>query len=133
MVLAHFGVAVFIVGVTMVSGFETETDVRMEIGDTASVAGYTFRLEAVTHIRGPNYNASRATVTAFYILCLNVVGLGIGITGAGWAIDQFREAGTAQPYTASVLVFTAISALAIPAFVLAGRWTKRDVARNAGG
>jgi cytochrome c-type biogenesis protein CcmF len=64
MVLAHFGVAVFIVGVTMVSGFETETDVRMEIGDTASVAGYTFRLEAVTPIRGPNYNASRATVTA---------------------------------------------------------------------
>ena len=64
MVLAHFGVAVFIVGVTMVSGFQTETDVRMEVGDTASVAGYTFRLEAVTPIRGPNYNASRATVTA---------------------------------------------------------------------
>jgi cytochrome c-type biogenesis protein CcmF len=64
MVLAHFGVAVFIVGVTMVNGFETETDVRMEVGDTASVAGYTFRLDAVTPIRGPNYNASRATVTA---------------------------------------------------------------------
>ena len=64
MVLAHFGVAVFIVGVTMVNGFETETDVRMEVGDTASVAGYTFRLESVTPIRGPNYNASRATVTA---------------------------------------------------------------------
>jgi cytochrome c-type biogenesis protein CcmF len=64
MVLAHFGVAVFIVGVTMVSGFETESDVRMEVGDTASVAGYTFRLESVTPIRGPNYNASRAKVTA---------------------------------------------------------------------
>jgi cytochrome c-type biogenesis protein CcmF len=51
MVLAHFGVAVFIVGVTMVSGFETESDVRMEVGDTASVAGYTFRLESVTDPR----------------------------------------------------------------------------------
>ncbi len=64
MVLAHFGVAVFIVGVTMVSGFETESDVRMEVGDVASVAGYTFRLDSVTPIRGPNYNASRASVTA---------------------------------------------------------------------
>ena len=64
MVLAHFGVAVFIVGVTVVSGFESESDVRMEVGDTATVAGYTFRLDSVTPIRGPNYNASRAAVTA---------------------------------------------------------------------
>jgi cytochrome c-type biogenesis protein CcmF len=64
MVLAHFGVAVFIVGVTVVSGFESESDVRMEVGDTATVAGYTFRMERVTPIQGPNYNASRATVVA---------------------------------------------------------------------
>ena len=64
MLLAHFGVAVFIVGVTMVSGFQSETDVRMEVGDTASVAGFTFRLDDVTQVRGPNYNASRAVVTA---------------------------------------------------------------------
>ena len=36
MLLAHFGVAVFIVGVTMVSGFSTESDVRMEVGDTTA-------------------------------------------------------------------------------------------------
>ena len=75
-------------------------------------------------------DGARATVTAFYILCLNVIGLGIGNTGAGWAIDHFRNAGVAQPYTASVMVFIGISALAIPAFFLAGRWSKRDVERN---
>ena len=63
MLLAHFGVSVFIVGVTMVSGFQSETDVRMEVGDTASVAGFTFRLDGVTQVPGPNYTASRAAVS----------------------------------------------------------------------
>jgi len=63
MLLAHFGVAVFIVGVTMVSGFQSETDVRMEVGDTASVAGFTFRLDGVKQVPGPNYTASRAEVS----------------------------------------------------------------------
>ncbi len=63
MLLAHFGVAVFIVGVTVVSGFQSESDVRMETGDTARVSGYDMRLDKVEEIRGPNYVASRATVT----------------------------------------------------------------------
>ena len=63
MLLAHFGVAVFIVGVTVVSGFQSENDVRMEQGDTATVAGYTLRLENVAEVRGPNYVASRATLS----------------------------------------------------------------------
>lgn len=71
-------------------------------------------------------SSGRGTVTAFYILCLNVVGLGIGITGAGWAIDLFRGAGVAQPYTWTLVTFTVLSLIAIPAFFLAGRWFKRD-------
>ncbi|MBC7436173.1 MAG: heme lyase CcmF/NrfE family subunit [Bdellovibrionales bacterium] len=62
MLLAHVGVAVFIVGVTVVSSFQSETDVRMEQGDTASVGGYSFRLEGVTQVRGPNYVSARATL-----------------------------------------------------------------------
>jgi len=62
MVLAHFGVAVFIVGVTVVSGFQSENDVRMEVGDTASVAGYRMRLIKIEDVRGPNYESSRATI-----------------------------------------------------------------------
>ena len=95
----------------------------MGIGVFQLAAFYGPTFSTVQDLAPPN---ARATVTAFYILCLNVIGLGIGNTGAGWAIDHFRAAGVAQPYTASVLVFIGISTLAIPSFFLAGRWSKRD-------
>ena len=57
MQLAHFGVAVFIIGVTMVKGYETERDVRMNVGDTVQVAGYEFQFEGTTESTGPNYSA----------------------------------------------------------------------------
>ncbi|MBX9812130.1 MAG: heme lyase CcmF/NrfE family subunit [Burkholderiales bacterium] len=62
MLLAHLGVAVFVVGVTLVKGYESEKDVRMEPGDTVEVGGYTFRLAGVTEVPGPNYVAVRATM-----------------------------------------------------------------------
>ncbi|MQY51406.1 heme lyase CcmF/NrfE family subunit [Rhodocyclus tenuis] len=57
MQLAHLGIAVFVVGVTMVKGYELEKDVRMDVGDTVTVAGYTFTFKGVTQVRGPNYMA----------------------------------------------------------------------------
>jgi len=63
MTLAHLGVAVFIVGVTSVKGYEVERDVKMSPGDTVSVHGYTFRFDSVGERRGPNFNAARGTVT----------------------------------------------------------------------
>ncbi len=62
MVLAHVGVGVFIVGVTTVKGYEVERDVRMEVGDTVAVGGYTFTFQGATQATGPNYRASRGTV-----------------------------------------------------------------------
>jgi len=62
MLLAHFGVAVFVVGVTLVKGYESERDVRMEAGDTVELGGYTFRLDGVRDVRGPNYVAARAQI-----------------------------------------------------------------------
>jgi len=64
MLLAHFGVAVFIVGVTMVRGYETEKDVRMKVGETVEVGGYVFRLEGLDRIQGPNYESTRGHVSA---------------------------------------------------------------------
>jgi cytochrome c-type biogenesis protein CcmF len=61
--LAHLGVAVFVFGVTLVKGYETETDVRMAVGDTVTVGGYAFRFEGVAERSGPNYSALRGTVT----------------------------------------------------------------------
>ena len=62
MLLAHTGVAVFIVGVTLVKGYETERDVRMEVGDTVAVGGHSFRFEGVSDITGPNYRGARGTL-----------------------------------------------------------------------
>ena len=54
---AHVGIAVFVVGVTMVNGYQAEKDVKMEIGDTVSVGGYTFKFNGVRQEKGPNYVA----------------------------------------------------------------------------
>jgi cytochrome c-type biogenesis protein CcmF len=61
MILAHAGVGVFVIGVTLVGGYETEQDLRMEIGSTASAGGYDFRLVELRDVQGPNYDAVRAT------------------------------------------------------------------------
>ncbi|MFO1327752.1 MAG: heme lyase CcmF/NrfE family subunit [Rubrivivax sp.] len=62
MVLAHVGVGVFIVGVTMVRGYETERDVKMKVGDAVTVGGHRFTFKGADEIKGPNYVAARGTV-----------------------------------------------------------------------
>jgi cytochrome c-type biogenesis protein CcmF len=62
MQLAHVGVAVFIVGVTLVTGYQSEQDVRMEPGQTVNAGGYTFRFQGVSSAMGPNYRAARAEI-----------------------------------------------------------------------
>jgi cytochrome c-type biogenesis protein CcmF len=60
--LAHFGIAIFIIGVTLVNGYETEKDVRMEIGSTVEMGGYTFRFTGASPVTGPNYSAMRGDI-----------------------------------------------------------------------
>ncbi|MBP6751581.1 MAG: heme lyase CcmF/NrfE family subunit [Alicycliphilus sp.] len=55
--MAHIGIAVSVIGVTMVTSYETEKDVRMGLGDTVAVGGYTFRLTGIREAEGPNYRA----------------------------------------------------------------------------
>jgi len=62
MLLAHLGVAVFVTGVTLVKGYDSERDVRMEAGDIVELGGYTFRLDGVRDVQGPNYVAARAQI-----------------------------------------------------------------------
>ncbi|MGH0031618.1 MAG: spinster family MFS transporter [Myxococcota bacterium] len=71
----------------------------------------------------------RATVVAFYILTLNLVGLGIGITLGGVLIDVLQARGVAEPYTWTLVGFTASSVLAVPFFWVAGRRFAADKAR----
>jgi cytochrome c-type biogenesis protein CcmF len=62
MLTAHLGVAVFVVGVTLVKGYESDKDLKMRAGDTVELAGYSFRLESVSPVRGPNYTAAQAKI-----------------------------------------------------------------------
>ena len=63
MLLAHAGVGVFVIGITLVKSYETERDLRMAPGDTTSLGGYSFRFEGVREVPGPNYAAARGSVT----------------------------------------------------------------------
>jgi cytochrome c-type biogenesis protein CcmF len=62
MQVAHLGVAVFIVGVTMVTGYQSEQDVRMGIGDSIHAGGFQFQFNGVTDVTGPNYVGARAEI-----------------------------------------------------------------------
>jgi cytochrome c-type biogenesis protein CcmF len=59
---AHLGMAVLVIGVTLVKGYELEKDVRIAVGDTVTLGDYSFELKRVTEVMGPNYVAKRAEV-----------------------------------------------------------------------
>ncbi|AMO38139.1 heme lyase CcmF/NrfE family subunit [Thauera humireducens] len=60
--LAHLGVGVFIIGVTLVGSLDANLDVKMQNGQRAELAGYTFTFRGVQDADGPNYDAARATI-----------------------------------------------------------------------
>lgn len=68
----------------------------------------------------------RATVVAFYILLLNLIGLGVGITAGGIVIDAMMARGVAEPYTWTLLAFTIVSLGAAPLYYWAGRRYQSD-------
>jgi len=63
MQVAHLGVAILIVGITVVTGYESEKDLRMERGDTVSVGGYDFQFKGLNLVSGPNYEAIRTELS----------------------------------------------------------------------
>ena len=60
--IAHFGMAVLVVGVTGVNSYEVERDVRMHVNDVVTIAPYSFQLKSLGEVAGPNYKAVRADV-----------------------------------------------------------------------
>jgi cytochrome c-type biogenesis protein CcmF len=61
MQVAHLGIAVFTIGVTMVGAYQEEKDVRMLAGERVSVGGYDIQLQGVRPVPGPNYKAMQGT------------------------------------------------------------------------
>ena len=57
MSVAHFGVGLFTLGVTIVSAFTVEADLSLSPGQKVEVAGYEFELRNLKNVQGPNYQA----------------------------------------------------------------------------
>jgi cytochrome c-type biogenesis protein CcmF len=62
MTLAHLGIAIFILGVTLVRGYETEQDLRMSPGQKVAIGGYEFTFVGTREVAGPNYTATQGSV-----------------------------------------------------------------------
>jgi cytochrome c-type biogenesis protein CcmF len=62
MMLAHLGVAIFILGVTLVRTGEVERDVQMAPSDTTTIGNLVFTFRGASDVRGPNYRAAQGEV-----------------------------------------------------------------------
>jgi cytochrome c-type biogenesis protein CcmF len=63
MTIAHFGLAVCMVGMTASSLWQSESIQVMKPGDTATVGGYTYTFHGAGPAEGPNYVATRGRFT----------------------------------------------------------------------
>ncbi len=62
MVVAHIGVGVFVLGVTVTSSYSIEKDVALKPGESVTVAGFDFRFTGIVPVSGPNYEAQEGSV-----------------------------------------------------------------------
>lgn len=63
MAVAHFGIAIFIIGVTHVNTYSVETDIRMAPGEVHQLGDYEFTFAGVTQKRELNYQANEGAFT----------------------------------------------------------------------
>ncbi|MFV1992307.1 MAG: heme lyase CcmF/NrfE family subunit [Acidiferrobacterales bacterium] len=63
MTVAHIGMAVLVVGVTFASAYSIEKDVRMDIGQSRTIGGYTFRFDGIENYTGANFQAKQGKIT----------------------------------------------------------------------
>ena len=61
--LAHFGIGVTVLGIVMVTTFETETVLEMKQGMTAEAGGYTVVFDGMREAVGPNFTEERGHFT----------------------------------------------------------------------
>jgi cytochrome c-type biogenesis protein CcmF len=63
MAFAHIGIGLFVVGATVETASREERTFPLARGETAQMAGWTFRFDGVKQVEGPNYYATRADIT----------------------------------------------------------------------
>jgi cytochrome c-type biogenesis protein CcmF len=65
MTLAHMGLGVFLIGVSLTSSISSEKHLRMVAGDQLEMAGYTFEFRGISTVKGPNYMADQGEFVIF--------------------------------------------------------------------
>lgn len=63
MILAHAGIAVFVVGALLVEGMSVQREVALRPGQSLDIAGYEVRLGGVRDRQGPNFVSSLGEIT----------------------------------------------------------------------
>jgi cytochrome c-type biogenesis protein CcmF len=62
MILAHFGLAVFLAGVLVTGATSVERDLRFVPNESQNVGGLDFRFTGIERVQGPNYLADQGNV-----------------------------------------------------------------------
>ena len=63
--VAHFGLAMSVMGITVTTGFSSERDLRMQPGDSVILSGYEFRMLKMEKVTGPNYLADQGVFEVY--------------------------------------------------------------------
>jgi cytochrome c-type biogenesis protein CcmF len=63
MAIAHVGLGITTIGITVVQAATQELDTAVGVGQTARLGDYSFRFEGTQGVEGPNYNAIEGRVT----------------------------------------------------------------------
>jgi cytochrome c-type biogenesis protein CcmF len=62
MTVAHIGVAVFAIGVTVTQTYRIEKDIALKPGQSVELQGYTFDFVSTRPVSGPNYDAIESEI-----------------------------------------------------------------------
>ncbi len=65
MLVAHFGLLTLVLGVSLTTHTSIEKDVALAQGQSVTLQGHEFRFAEIKNLRGPNYDATQATVQVF--------------------------------------------------------------------
>ena len=67
MATAHAGIAITIVGVTLVSMYESETNVKMSMNEKVVISDYEIEFKGIKNVEGPNYSAEQGQINLYKV------------------------------------------------------------------
>ncbi|TEU24945.1 MAG: heme lyase CcmF/NrfE family subunit, partial [Gammaproteobacteria bacterium] len=62
MILAHIGIAVFVLGATVTTQYGIEKDLKMELNETVDIKGYQFTFKGVDNFNYENYQGHKGVI-----------------------------------------------------------------------